>query len=108
MSFADFSIGKTLAEIKADGGNNYENAFAAAVEPLSKIVVLLQENKGPFFDGDQPGFVDFVFAGFLRFFDIQDQLTGVLDAAEKGQRGGRKSCEDLYKACGKWLERDDY
>lgn len=97
----------TLEEYhKSDKGG--AAAFAAAAEPLGVIVRLLQENSGPYFEGDTVSYADFVFVGFLRFMDRIEVLGDVLDACEKGRSGGKEAAEEVYKECAKWLERDDY
>ena len=99
MSLPDFE--------KSERGG--QNAFKAAAEPLGAIVSMLQEKKdGPFFEGETVSYADLVFVGFLRFVERLDVLWNVLDACEAGKQGGRKSVEELYFACGKWLERDDH
>ena len=83
-------------------------AYKAAAEPLGVVVGMLQEKSaGPFFEGETVSYADFVLVGFLRFMERVGVLGNVLDACEAGKEGGRKSMEEVYAACGKWLERDD-
>lgn len=63
---------------------------------------LVKENKETMLTRDIASYADFVVAGLIRCFQIADE--------ECCQRllGLDPALEPLFKACGKWLERDDH
>lgn len=76
-----------------------ESAWGGAKPGFEELVKLLHEKEGPYVEGKEPGFADFVLAGYWRFMErlgLDGRVMG-FDVAFKKHRD----------ACAKWLERED-
>ena len=96
--------GMPLDELEATQGG--ETAYKAAEAPLHEVSTMLRENaNGPFFQGREVCYADFVWVSFLVFL----RRAGVDVYEEVLKRtGDREVHEKLVTACGPWLERDDH
>ncbi|GME45297.1 putative glutathione s-transferase [Neofusicoccum parvum] len=79
-----------------------EKTWAAAKGSIEKLATLLKKNDGPYVLGNEVSYGDFIIVGLLQFAktvgqDVYDRIVA-----------HDKAFEDLYKACAKWLERDDH
>lgn len=94
--------GKSLPEVDAELGG--EECFKKLKTFTDSVGDLLKENKGPFFEGSQVTYADFVYAGYLKFLERigDDLLNGVL-----GQAKDKQVHLDLLEACRPWMKRDD-
>jgi glutathione S-transferase len=90
----------SLEDIVREKGG--EKAFDAARPALEKLTALLRETEGPYFDGNKPGFTDFVWVGFLLF--VKRLGDAVFDAIVD-RTGDRAVHEKLVEACGAWTDR---
>ena len=94
------TVGMSTAEYRKRA--NAEECWAQAEPALKRVADLLMASGGPFFEGKQVGYADFVFITVLEFWRRVDRALFdralALDAAFK----------TLHDACAKWLERDDY
>ena len=93
-------LGMTLPELeKSDKAiNAWENA-----EPgLAALKALLHENgEGPYVMGETPSYADFIVVGFMHMCKkLGDDIFERMMAYDG-------SFPRLYKACEKWLKRDD-
>ena len=92
----------SLADFEREKGG--AQAFDAARPALEKLTALLKENsEGPFFDGKNPGFADFVWVGFLVF---TKRLGDAAYEAIVSRTGDRSVHEKLLEASAPWLERN--
>lgn len=95
-------FGMPLAELAKS--EKAENAFENAQPGLQEIKDLLRENsEGPYVQGTEPSFADFILAGFWRFMELLDK---------DGDLQGRimefdASFAKHYAACKKWMEKVD-
>lgn len=82
-----------------------KKAWTAAAAHLQAVTALLGETDGVFFDGNEPGYADFVWVAFLVFFkDMGSEYWESLGKAA----GGAERHEKLLEGCKEWLERDSY
>lgn len=99
-------LGMTLDALEEARGGPSDAAWAQAQPSLQKITGWLEENdEGPFFAGKEIGYADFVWAGFLLFFERlgQDKLDQLLRAA-----GTPETHKKLLAAVRPWAERNDH
>ncbi|KAI9150109.1 Glutathione S-transferase-like protein ustS [Paramyrothecium foliicola] len=92
----------SLADFEREKGGL--QAFKAAEPALHQLTALLKENTdGPFFDGKEAGFADFIWVGFLVFLKRlgDDAYEGVVN-----HTGDRAVHEKLLEASAPWLERN--
>ncbi|KFA78585.1 hypothetical protein S40288_09087 [Stachybotrys chartarum IBT 40288] len=95
-------IGKPLHQFERENGG--PKAYDAAADTLAQVTALLkQSTDGPFFDGRDVGFADFVWVGFLEFL----RRIGGDSYEEVMKRTGERGVhERLLEACKPWMERD--
>lgn len=91
--------GMTIYEFEKDYGG--EKAWEKVKLPLQEVSALLDKTEGPFFQGSQVSYADFILVGFLEFvkkYALQhyQRIIGLCDGLDK-----------LHEACLPWLERDD-
>ena len=82
-------VGKSVDEIEREEGG--ERAYERLAPVLREITAMLREDpSGPFFGGNEVGYVDFFWAGFLLFARRigEDVLEGVLERCDDGGDGG--------------------
>ncbi|OHE91509.1 hypothetical protein CORC01_13205 [Colletotrichum orchidophilum] len=93
-------FGMSLDELEKTKGG--EEAWVNAKEPLEGLAALLNKTDGPYFLGDKVSYTDFVFVGFLSCVKRagEDKYQRLLQHSE--------SFDKIYKACEKWLERNDH
>jgi len=81
-----------------------EAAWKGATEGLERVKSLLAEDKtGPYVMGAEPGFADFVLAGFWRFMQVLDRQEDLFGRLMKYDESFPKH----FTACKKWLLKDD-
>jgi glutathione S-transferase len=94
-------FGMSLADLlKSDKAG--ENAWTAAKPAIKNLETLLTENSsGPFIDGVQVSYADFLIAAVYIFFEMahKDSLERLMAYGECFQRH--------YKACRKWMTQND-
>ncbi|KAJ6441429.1 thioredoxin-like protein [Purpureocillium lavendulum] len=97
-------VGMHVDEFEAKHGG--EAAYAAAEQPLRDITAMLEENgDGPFLQGAEVCYADFVWVAFLEFVRrIGDDVYGEVLA----RTGDRAVHEKLMEAAGPWLKRNDH
>ncbi|KAK0735214.1 thioredoxin-like protein [Lasiosphaeria miniovina] len=97
--------GKSVADVERDEGGDV--AFAAVEPSMKEATAMLKENPaGPFFGGEQVGYVDFFWAAFLLFVRrIGEDVWEKLLACCGGD--GRVHAE-LLEAVKPWSERSTY
>lgn len=97
-------VGMPLDEFEAKNGG--EKAYAAAEAPLGEISAMLRENgNGPFLQGREVCYADFVWVAFLEFMrrlgdDIYNEVLA--------RTGARELHERLLEASAPWLKRNDH
>ena len=97
-------VGMPLDEFEAKHGG--EAAYAAAEAPLRDVSAMLREHdQGPFLQGAQVCYADFVWVAFLEFLrrlgdDIFNQVLA--------RTGARELHERLVEASAPWLKRNDH
>lgn len=98
-------FGMPLDQLAREKGG--DPAFQAAAPHLREATALLREKsaEGPFFLGATPSFADFVWAGFLVFFQRigDDVFQKLIDAT-----GDRELNLKFLEAVKPWAERDDH
>lgn len=95
-------FGMPLPEFaKSDKGG--ENAWKNAEPHFAKLKDILGEKSGPYVLGEEVSFADFIIAGYWDFVRKTDETGKNFPRVMKID----KSFEEHYKACSKWLERDD-
>ncbi|OMP84908.1 hypothetical protein BK809_0000660 [Diplodia seriata] len=93
-------FGMTLEQFEAEKGG--DPAWARAKQPIENLAALLKKTDGPYFLGTTVSYADFVVASLLHFVKLLGpELYDRFVAHDK-------ALDDLYKACAKWLERDDH
>ncbi|OJD32749.1 glutathione s-transferase [Diplodia corticola] len=94
-------FGMSLDQYEAEKGG--EPAWADAKQPIENLAALLkQTTDGPYFLGNEVSYADFIVASLLRWVKLLGlELYDRFVAHDK-------ALDDLYKACAKWLERDDH
>ncbi|KAI9745389.1 MAG: hypothetical protein M1818_000923 [Claussenomyces sp. TS43310] len=81
-----------------------EAAWTRAAEGLARVRgVLAEDESGPYVMGLEPGFADFVLAGFWRFMQVLDRDGDLFGRLMKYDESFPKH----FAACEKWLVRDD-
>lgn len=81
-----------------------ESAWISAAEGMTLFRDLLVEDQtGPYVMGNEPGFADFVMAGFWRFLQIFDRDGDLFGRLMKFD----ESFPAHFAACEKWLVKDD-
>lgn len=81
-----------------------EAAWTGAAEGLAQVRSVLAEDKtGPYVMGAEPGFADFVLAGFWRFMQVLDRQGDLFGRLMKYD----ESFPEHFTACEKWLVKDD-
>lgn len=92
-------FGMPLAELKSKKGG--EVAWKAVETPLKEMAALLKEQGGPFCEGKEVSYADFVVVSFLQFLKSIDeahfQRVCKLDEA----------FSKVYEASKEWVKRDD-
>ena len=94
-------FGMPLEEYEAKNGG--EAAWEKAMPGLQRFATILKENpSGPFCLGNTPSYADFIIVAFLEWCrvlqaGIFERIVGI-DAA----------FQDVYDACGPWLERNNH
>lgn len=85
--------------------NPVEECFKNAELQLGEMTALLKQTEGPFFMGSTPGWADFIWVGFLVFYQRLGEglFDRLMDATSD-----REVHLDLLRAAGPWLERDDH
>lgn len=85
-------------------GVDVDQAWRDAAAGIGKVTELLNRTEGPFFAGEEVGYVDFVWAGYLLFVKVQgeDVWEKVLEASGDG-----KAHERLLEALAPWTKRDN-
>ncbi|KAL2015377.1 hypothetical protein VTK56DRAFT_5753 [Thermocarpiscus australiensis] len=97
-------VGKPLDQFERE--NPAEKAWDALEPALRDATALLEENaQGPFFMGGEVSYADFVWGGFLLFF----QRMGPETWEELLRRSGNaKAHLDLLEALAPWSKRNDH
>jgi glutathione S-transferase len=93
--------GMALDEVEQRKGGAH--VYEAARPLLERVLVLLKQNpKGSYFEGDRSTYADIVWVGLLRFYEMlgNDCLAQLIILDAKAHRA-------LLNACRPWLERDD-
>jgi len=81
-----------------------EAAWTEAAEGLARVrSVLTEDEAGPYVMGAEPGFADFVLAGFWRFMQVLDCDGDLFGRLMKYDESFPKH----FAACEKWLMKDD-
>jgi glutathione S-transferase len=98
--------GRKLEEIYEDketgGAKAWEKARNSGLQELGSLYKKAKEdNGGPFLEGKEPGFGDFVVAGQMRMFERLGHLANYV-------RGSGEEVAEMYEACRPWLQRDSY
>jgi len=94
-------FGMTLAEVEKS--ENAKGAWEAAGAGLQELKALVKENGGgPFVLGEKVSYADFVLVSFFVFLRRlgEDLFERVMEVEE--------GFGELFKACEKWIERDDH
>ena len=96
------AIGKPTDQFEREAGG--AKAYDAARDVLAQVTALLKENAdGPFFEGKEVGYADFVWAGFFECL----KRVGEDIYEEAMQRTGDRSVhEKQLEALKPWMERD--
>ncbi|CAN8096143.1 unnamed protein product [Discula destructiva] len=97
-------VGSTLDELEAKEGG--QAGFANAEGRLKAVTEMLKENsEGPFLEGGAVTYADFVWAGFLLFWQRigDDKFEAILE-----RTGDPKVHLDLLKAVEPWSKRNDH
>jgi glutathione S-transferase len=71
---------------------------------VGKVTALLNRTEGPFFAGEEVGYVDFVWGGMLLFVKLQGE-----DVWEKWleKSGDQEAHERLLEGLAPWTKRND-
>lgn len=81
-----------------------EAAWTGAAEGLARVrAVLAEDEAGPYVMGPEPGYADFVLAGFWRFMQVLDRDGDLFGRLMKYDESFPKH----FAACEKWLVRDN-
>lgn len=95
-------FGKPLAEVFPTDRETVEGMYQAMEKEAGALVEMLngrEGKKGPFFEGEVPGYADLLVACHLAFFERFDkELFGRLLALGEGE------IKKLYQACLPWLD----
>ncbi|KAI4236958.1 MAG: hypothetical protein L6R40_006010 [Gallowayella cf. fulva] len=97
--------GISFAEMEKLGPGAVEKAWKGAGPPLREIAEVMREGngdgvRGPFVEGREVGFADFVLVGGMAF------LRECGEGAFERLVGVDKGFGRLWEACGRWVERD--
>lgn len=92
----------TLEELEKDLGG--ESAWTSAAPLLEELTGLLKENEGPFFEGTEVTYADFVWAAALLFFQT---VGGEVFQELLKASGDARPHLDLLEAVRPWSERRD-
>ncbi|KAJ6087178.1 hypothetical protein N7467_006092 [Penicillium canescens] len=95
-------FGKPLAEVRPKDEESLValwDIIEKESEPLIKMLKGRQGKKGPFLEGERPGYADFSLACILAFFNRFDR-----DVFDKILVLGGGEFKALYEACLPWLE----
>lgn len=98
------TVGMKLDELEKTAGG--EKGFVEAEPKLKEITALLKaKSDGPFFDGNTVTYADFVWVGFLVFWQTigNDKFELLLK-----HTGDAKVHEELLKAVEPWSKRNDH
>lgn len=94
-------FGMSLAELERTG--DHRAMWREAQSGMEQVKDLLtRDQAGPFVLGASPSWADFVIVGALQCFRRADEKVFERVVGFHDSFGG------LYRACGTWLERDDY
>jgi glutathione S-transferase len=99
-------IQKPLSQLTEDerGGKAWEHA----TKPIQEVTRLLKENEGPFFMGKTVSYADFIWAGFLLFWQrIGDDVFNKLVSISGDVEGRENVHLQLLEAVKPWTERSD-
>jgi len=94
--------------VEARGGD--DRAFAEMKPLVGEVTALLKEKpEGPFFEGKEVSYADFVWAGLLLFVKAcgEEKYEGLLEKAVGGGEDA-KLHQDLLEALKPWWERNDH
>jgi glutathione S-transferase len=93
-------LGSPLDVIEREKGGS--QVYEVARDALLQVTSLLKENHGPFFEGEDVGFADFQWVGFLMFLklNIQNAYENVMQRVRDGDVHLK-----LMEACQAWTER---
>ncbi|KAI2080652.1 hypothetical protein LOZ36_006436 [Ophidiomyces ophidiicola] len=96
-------FGKPLAEVAAHGAE-LERVWHDVSGGLARLATMLrgvpgQSKTGPFFEGNTPGYADFLVVAFLAFYARINQ-----DDWEKVMAVGNGEFRSLWNACLPWVE----
>ncbi|KKK15356.1 hypothetical protein ARAM_003556 [Aspergillus rambellii] len=95
-------FGKPLSEVRPTGVQEIQKMkenIAVDARPLLEMLQGKPGKSGPFFEGDRPGYADFICVSFLVWFNTADkeifqQLVGL----------GNGELKTLWDACLPWVE----
>ena len=98
-------VGMPIKEYEALHGGK-AGFEAAGRGGMKEVTAMLKEHpEGPFFEGKEVGYADFVWAGFLLFLKRggEDLYEGAVEVS-----GDRSVHDALLEAVRPWAERDDH
>ncbi|KAJ5149238.1 hypothetical protein N7448_000816 [Penicillium atrosanguineum] len=96
------ALGKPLSEVRPTDAESLDKLWKVIETESATLITMLKGRggkKGPFFEGEKPGFADLVYAcelAFIERFDKElfERIMGLGDGENRA----------LYKACLPWLE----
>ncbi|PYI01433.1 hypothetical protein BO78DRAFT_401267 [Aspergillus sclerotiicarbonarius CBS 121057] len=95
-------FGKPLAEVRPTDQETLDKLWQLLGTESAALIKMLQGRegkKGPFFEGEKPGFADLLLACHLAFIERFDK-----ELFDKFQGLGNGELKALYQACLPWLE----
>jgi glutathione S-transferase len=96
------SLGKPLSEVRPTDKESLDELWKLAETESAALIKMLkgmEGKKGPFFEGEKPGFADLLLACHLTFIRRFDK-----ELFEKFLGLGNGEMKALYKACLPWFE----
>ncbi|KAF2726291.1 hypothetical protein K431DRAFT_299380 [Polychaeton citri CBS 116435] len=99
-------FGMPLAELgKSEKAG--ETAWKAVASAMDEAKALLAEHpEGPYVEGNEVSYADFVLAGFWQFLRRIDEKGLYEETLKRNDSDG--SLRKQFEACWKWMERDDH
>lgn len=96
------ALGKPLSEVRPTDEESLDKLWKSIETESATLIAMLkgrEGKRGPFFEGEKPGFADLVYACELAFIERLDK-----ELFEKIMGLGNGENRVLYNACSPWLE----
>lgn len=96
------ALGRPLSDVRPTDGESLERLWSIIETESSTLITMLRGREGktgPFFEGENPGYADLLYACQLAFIERFDK-----DLFERCMSLGNGEIKALYTACLPWLE----